>query len=146
MHQSLKGSYTPAVFFRVKARTLIDCAKMLLADFGGRVPDNMDDLLKLPGVGRENGEHHPRRYLRETRGGYRYALHKDFKPPGYGRLQRSVQSRNAACGDSASRKAIRLLPYAGLSRTRGLYRALTKMCCLYIKRFMRKAPLTLRRI
>jgi endonuclease-3 len=26
---------------------------MLLSDFGGRVPDNLDDLLKLPGVGRK---------------------------------------------------------------------------------------------
>ena len=26
---------------------------MLLRDFGGRVPDNMDDLLRLPGVGRK---------------------------------------------------------------------------------------------
>ena len=26
---------------------------MLLENFGGRVPDNMDDLLKLPGVGRK---------------------------------------------------------------------------------------------
>ena len=27
--------------------------QMLLSDFGGRVPDNMDDLLRLPGVGRK---------------------------------------------------------------------------------------------
>ncbi len=40
-------------FFRIKARDLIDCARMLLEEFGGRVPDNMDDLLKLPGVGRK---------------------------------------------------------------------------------------------
>jgi len=26
---------------------------MLLTDFGGKVPDNMEDLLKLPGVGRK---------------------------------------------------------------------------------------------
>ncbi len=26
---------------------------MLVKDFGGRVPDNLDDLLKLPGVGRK---------------------------------------------------------------------------------------------
>ena len=26
---------------------------MLLSDFGGRVPDNMEDLLRLPGVGRK---------------------------------------------------------------------------------------------
>jgi len=28
-------------------------AQMLMKDFGGEVPDNLDDLVKLPGVGRK---------------------------------------------------------------------------------------------
>ena len=40
-------------FFRNKARNIIGCCIRLLTDFGGRVPDNMDDLLTLPGVGRK---------------------------------------------------------------------------------------------
>ena len=39
--------------FRTKARDLKACAQMLLTDFGGKVPDNMNDLLRLPGVGRK---------------------------------------------------------------------------------------------
>ena len=39
--------------FRTKARDLKACAQMLLSDFGGKVPDNMADLLRLPGVGRK---------------------------------------------------------------------------------------------
>ncbi|MBS6546099.1 MAG: endonuclease III [Butyricicoccus pullicaecorum] len=39
--------------FRTKARDLKACAEMLLSDFGGKVPDNMADLLKLPGIGRK---------------------------------------------------------------------------------------------
>lgn len=39
--------------FRTKARDLKACAGMLLSDFGGKVPDNMADLLKLPGIGRK---------------------------------------------------------------------------------------------
>lgn len=39
--------------FRTKARDLKACAQMLLSDFGGKVPDNMTDLLKLPGIGRK---------------------------------------------------------------------------------------------
>jgi len=39
--------------YHTKARDLKACAAMLLADFGGRVPDKMDDLLKLPGIGRK---------------------------------------------------------------------------------------------
>lgn len=40
-------------FFRAKARDMVASAQMLLSDFGGVVPDNMEDLLKLPGVGRK---------------------------------------------------------------------------------------------
>ena len=40
-------------FFRAKAKDIVGAAKMLINDFGGKVPGNMDDLLKLPGVGRK---------------------------------------------------------------------------------------------
>lgn len=36
-----------------KARNLIGMAKSLVADFNGVVPDNIEDLQKLPGVGRK---------------------------------------------------------------------------------------------
>ena len=37
-----------------KARDISACMKMLRDDFGGRVPDDFDALLKLPGVGRKS--------------------------------------------------------------------------------------------
>ncbi len=40
-------------FFRAKARDIVLAAQILLREYGGRVPDHMDDLLKLPGVGRK---------------------------------------------------------------------------------------------
>lgn len=40
-------------FFRAKARDIVAASQMLLNEFGGRVPDKMDDLLRLPGVGRK---------------------------------------------------------------------------------------------
>ncbi|MDX1358272.1 MAG: endonuclease III [Clostridia bacterium] len=40
-------------FFRNKARNIIACCTMLVNEYGGEVPKNMDDLLKLPGVGRK---------------------------------------------------------------------------------------------
>ena len=40
-------------FFRAKARDIVASARMLLDRFGGKVPDNMEDLLRLPGVGRK---------------------------------------------------------------------------------------------
>ena len=36
-----------------KAKHLVGMAQMLMKDFGGEVPDNLDDLVKLPGVGRK---------------------------------------------------------------------------------------------
>lgn len=36
-----------------KAKHLVGMAQMLMNDFGGEVPDNLDDLVKLPGVGRK---------------------------------------------------------------------------------------------
>ena len=40
-------------FFRAKARDIVMASRMLLDEYGGKVPDNMDDLLRLPGVGRK---------------------------------------------------------------------------------------------
>ena len=40
-------------FWRAKARDIVAASKMLLEEFGGKVPDNMEDLLRLPGVGRK---------------------------------------------------------------------------------------------
>lgn len=40
-------------FYKHKARDIILACQQLLSRFGGKVPDNMDDLLSLPGVGRK---------------------------------------------------------------------------------------------
>ena len=48
------GQYVHSTgFWRAKARDMVACAQMLLEKFDGKVPDNMDDLLSLPGVGRK---------------------------------------------------------------------------------------------
>jgi len=43
----------PTGFFRNKARSIVSCCQALLVKFGGEVPDNIDDLVSLPGVGRK---------------------------------------------------------------------------------------------
>lgn len=40
-------------FFRQKAKDIVLSAQMLLTEHGGKVPDTMEALLKLPGVGRK---------------------------------------------------------------------------------------------
>lgn len=48
------GTYIQSCgFWRAKARDIVGSAKMLVERFGGKVPDNMEDLLSLPGVGRK---------------------------------------------------------------------------------------------
>ena len=48
------GTYVQSCgFWRAKARDIVGSAKMLVERFGGKVPDNMEDLLSLPGVGRK---------------------------------------------------------------------------------------------
>ena len=40
-------------FYKHKARDIVLACQMLLSDYGGKVPDTMDALLRLPGVGRK---------------------------------------------------------------------------------------------
>ena len=44
----------PCGLGKSKARDIKACMQMLMNDFGGRVPDSMKELLKLPGVGRKS--------------------------------------------------------------------------------------------
>ncbi|MEU3662278.1 endonuclease III [Streptomyces sp. NPDC032940] len=43
----------PTGFFRAKTRSVIGLSKALSEDFGGEVPGRLEDLVKLPGVGRK---------------------------------------------------------------------------------------------
>lgn len=43
----------PCGLYRMKAKEIKASCQMLIERFGGRVPDNMEDLLELPGVGRK---------------------------------------------------------------------------------------------
>jgi len=44
----------PCGLGKSKARDIKACMEMLVREFDGKVPDNMEDLLKLPGVGRKS--------------------------------------------------------------------------------------------
>ncbi|MFE9734025.1 endonuclease III [Streptomyces sp. NPDC005863] len=43
----------PTGFFRAKTKSIMGLAKVLRDDFGGEVPGRLEDLVKLPGVGRK---------------------------------------------------------------------------------------------
>ncbi len=49
----LEALIRPTGFFKTKARNLIHCAKAVVETFHGQVPDTMEALTGLPGVGRK---------------------------------------------------------------------------------------------
>ncbi len=51
--EQLEELIYPVGFYRNKAKQLKELARILIEDFKGRVPDKLEDLLKLPGVGRK---------------------------------------------------------------------------------------------
>lgn len=44
----------PCGFYKNKAKNIIACSKKILSDFGGEVPQTMEELMSLPGVGRKS--------------------------------------------------------------------------------------------
>jgi endonuclease-3 len=51
--EALANDVRSTGFYRQKARTIQRCCAMLLTEHGGEVPDTMEALVRLPGVGRK---------------------------------------------------------------------------------------------
>lgn len=51
--EELENDIRSTGFFRNKARNIIALSKKLVEDYQGRVPDSMEELVKLPGVARK---------------------------------------------------------------------------------------------
>ncbi len=51
--QQLEEDIRSTGFFRNKAKSIQSAAQMIMEQFDGQVPDNMEDMLKLPGVARK---------------------------------------------------------------------------------------------
>jgi endonuclease III len=51
--EELEADIRPTGTFRLKARNLRGAMRMLLEEFDGEVPERLDDLVRLPGVGRK---------------------------------------------------------------------------------------------
>lgn len=49
----LEQDIKPTGFYHNKARNIKDACRMIIDKFDGKVPDNLEDLLTLPGVGRK---------------------------------------------------------------------------------------------
>lgn len=51
--EDVEGIIHSTGFYKMKAKNIIAAAAAIAGRFGGEVPDSMDDLLTLPGVGRK---------------------------------------------------------------------------------------------
>jgi endonuclease-3 len=51
--QQLEPDIRSTGFFRNKSKSVVGAARKIVGDFGGKVPENMDELLTLPGVARK---------------------------------------------------------------------------------------------
>jgi endonuclease-3 len=51
--EKLESQINKINFYRNKAKSIHNCCKELVARFGGKVPDHLEDLISLPGVGRK---------------------------------------------------------------------------------------------
>ncbi len=49
----LEEAVKPCGFYRTKAKSIKEMAQRLLSVYGGKIPDTMDELLTLPGIGRK---------------------------------------------------------------------------------------------
>lgn len=51
--KTIEKAIYPVGFYRTKARTIPEICRILVDRHGGRVPDAIDELIELPGVGRK---------------------------------------------------------------------------------------------
>ena len=51
--EDIEAIVKPCGLFHTKARDIVNLSRMLIEDYGGELPDSLDELTKLPGVGRK---------------------------------------------------------------------------------------------
>jgi len=51
--KKIEHAIYPVGFYRTKAKSILEICRRLIDDYGGEVPDSIDELLTLPGVGRK---------------------------------------------------------------------------------------------
>jgi endonuclease-3 len=51
--ETIEGYIRPTGYFRNKAKNIQSCSRVLVERYNGKVPDDLEELIKLPGVGRK---------------------------------------------------------------------------------------------
>ena len=52
--EEIENMISSISYFHTKARHIKECSEQIVKDFDGKVPNNMDDLMKLSGIGRKS--------------------------------------------------------------------------------------------
>ena len=81
-------------FYHTKARDIVEMCKMLREEYGGVVPDSIEELTRLPGVGRKTAN----LICGDIFLCLRYPLYPYHQSVGSYYFQRPLQGRNAAAG------------------------------------------------
>lgn len=94
-------------FYKSKAKHAVEAAQMIVADYGGEVPADMKELVKLPGRGTQDGEHRAQRGVWH-RGGHcgGHARQPHCAPPdaeSQDACQGAAQDRAGSAQDFAAR-------------------------------------------
>jgi endonuclease-3 len=50
---NIQNIIKPVNFYKNKSKSISNCSKVLVKDYNSKIPHNIDDLIKLPGVGRK---------------------------------------------------------------------------------------------
>ena len=113
----------PCGLGKSKARDISACMRILRDQYGGKVPEDFDALLKLPGVGRKSANLIMGGRVRKACHRHGYPLH----PPGEqdrpgGRGKGTEKGGNGPLEADSAPGGKRFLPPAGVSRERGVYR------------------------
>ena len=100
--QEIEKLIYPVGFYRTKARVIREICRDLMERFGGRVPDKIDDLLTLKGVGRKTANLVVTESFRKPGHLRRHARASDFQSMGTGRYQDRRQDRDRSARGSAA--------------------------------------------
>ena len=114
--KTLERLIYPVGFYRTKARVIRGICRDLIDKFHGRVPDEIDELLTLKGVGRKTANLVVTEALREAGNLRRYSRPSHFESMGPGENQNARQDRDCAARSSAAASLDRVQRNSGRVR------------------------------
>lgn len=117
--------------YRNKARNIVELSRMLVSEYGGRVPDTREELMRLPGVGRKTAN---------------VVLANAFGKPAFAvdthvfRVSNRIGLAHAANVDETERQLMEAVPMERWSHTHHLLIWHGRRCCSARKPACERCP------